>query len=40
MNEEEMKRFAEETLDTPSPTLTFEPFLEEKKEVGSYSGGK
>ena len=33
MNEEEMKRFAEETLDTPSPTLTFEPFLEEKKEV-------
>lgn len=33
MNEEEMKRFAEETLDTPSSTLTFEPFLEEKKEV-------
>ena len=33
MNEDELKTFAEEAFDTPAPTLTLEPFPEEKKEV-------
>ena len=33
MNEDELKSFAEEAFDTPAPTLTFDPFPEQKQEV-------
>ena len=33
MNEDELKSFAEEAFDTLAPTLTFDPFPEQKQEV-------
>lgn len=40
MNEDELKTFAEEAFDTPAPTLTLDPFPEEKRRSSQWKKRK